>query len=67
MSDSADYLPGLLAPASRGPWVKPTHAPRLIFATPPQPWEQHARPGTADDDETDPHTTPAPRDCQGMP
>jgi len=42
-----------------------SHTP-LIFATPPQPWEQHARPGTHDDDETDPHTTPA-RDCQGMP
>lgn len=42
-----------------------TAAP-LIAATPPQPWERHARPGAADDDETNPHTTPA-RDCQGMP
>lgn len=37
----------------------------LVAALPLPVWEQHARPGTHDDDETDPHTTPAPRDCQG--
>jgi len=43
-------------------WRRP-----LIAATPPQPWEQHARPDLHDDDETDPHTTPGSRNCQGMP
>jgi len=35
----------------------------LVAALPPPAWDLHARPGTADDDESDPHTTPAPRDC----